>query len=414
MADLLLSGFLSSAARFPDRPALDLGGRELSYSELLARAAASAAFLGLSQSQTPTITGVFAARSEAAYVGILAALYRGETYLPLNPGLPTARLAYMLEHSGCTQLIADSAEADALDALLDSAKNPVTVTMADCSDAPDLAERHPRHRILGGTGAMRAQSDPRQPDPGDPAYLLYTSGSTGRPKGVAVSHKNVAHFLAVCADRYEFDETDRFSQMFDLGFDLSVFDLFMAWSVGACVCVPGPGEQMLPAAYISRSNISVWFSVPSVAVLLNRLRQLEPGAFPDLRLSLFCGEALQSDAARAWTRAAPNGMLENLYGPTEATIACTGFRWTGEMTDEPTVPIGYPFAGLTAKVVDDDLNEVAAGTPGELLIAGPQVALGYWKDRDKTKAAFVNDPASGARAYRTGDLVRRPASDAEP
>ena len=100
MADLLLSGFLSSAARFPDRPALNLGGRELSYSELLARAAASAAFLGLSQSQTPTITGVFAARSEAAYVGILAALYRGETYLPLNPGLPTARLAYMLEHSG--------------------------------------------------------------------------------------------------------------------------------------------------------------------------------------------------------------------------------------------------------------------------------------------------------------------------
>ena len=188
----------------------------------------------------------------------------------------------------------------------------------------------------------------------------------------------------------------------------------MAWRVGGCVCCPDDAELMLPAEFIRRAGITVWFSVPSVAVLLNRLRQLEPGAFPRLRYSLFCGEPLPAAAAVAWAAAAPSSVVENLYGPTELTLACMAWRLPVFAQASGTAPIGAPLAGLVARVVTPTLTDVAPGEAGELLVSGPQVALGYWNDPEKTAAAFVRDPATGARAYRTGDLVLRPQAPDGP
>ena len=411
--DWLGAGFMATLEKFPDRPALAVGGAELSYRELAAHAAALARAMGPAEPREPPLTAVFAARSVAAYAGVLAALFRGHGYVPLNPKFPAKRLGYMLRHAGCRTLIVDEAAQPALADLVAEAGGPFRIVFADRVDVTDLAPRFPGHDLhagrLPGPDAL-----PTAPDitAGDIAYLLFTSGSTGLPKGVMVSHGNVAHFLSVMRARYDLDETDRFSQMFDLTFDLSVFDIFMAWKVGGCISCPAPGELILPADFIRDAGITVWFSVPSVAVLLNRLHQLEPGCFPGLKLSLFCGEALPAEAAEAWAAAAPNAVLENLYGPTEVTIACTAYRWRGipphTINETGIVPIGTALPGLSATVVDDGLREVAPGAQGELLMAGPQVALGYWRDEEKTGAAFVTDPASGERAYRTGDLVRRP------
>ncbi len=150
------------------------------------------------------------------------------------------------------------------------------------------------------------------------------------PKGVLVAHRNVTPLIRGMAERYEIDEHDRCSQTFDLTFDLSVFDMFVAWERGASVHCLTDKTLLKPGGFIRDHELTVWFSVPSVAVFLRRFGMLTPGRYPSLRWSLFCGEALPVEIAEAWAAAAPNSIVENLYGPTEATIACTVYRWDGE------------------------------------------------------------------------------------
>jgi len=165
------------------------------------------------------------------------------------------------------------------------------------------------------------------------------------------------------------------------------------------------------AQRIRDAELTIWFSVPSTAVLLSRLGKLKPDTYPGLRLALFCGEALPQEILEAWSLAAPKAVLENLYGPTEVTIACTAYRWDpmrspGEC-ELGLVPIGEPYPGMSALVADEALREVAPGEAGELLMGGPQVSLGYWQDPERTATAFVRPPDRDAVFYRTGDRVRR-------
>lgn len=404
------AGFHASAQRHPERVALEVAGEKLTYGELAARASFIAEALGPAPSDPP-LTGIFAAGSVATYAGILGTLLKGHGYVPLNPKFPDDRLAYMLTHSGCRSIVVDAQQEARLPDLLTNVPPGLTVILADRAEVEGVDL--PGHTVVAGKGASPL---PPAPDVAgdDIAYILYTSGSTGTPKGVMVSHANVHHFLSVMQSRYGLRETDRFSQMFDLSFDLSVFDLFMSWLAGGTLVIPLQEDQLLAAEYIGRERITVWFSVPSVAVLLNRMRQLEPGRYPDLRYALFCGEALPADATGAFAAAAPNAILENLYGPTEVTLACTLYRWHAGAVEEcenGNVPIGTAYDGMIARVVDEHLGDVAEGETGELMMVGPQVAPGYWKDPEKTAAVFVVDPATGAPAYRTGDLVRRPKGD---
>src|SRR6202043_2674822 len=130
------------------------------------------------------------------------------------------------------------------------------------------------------------------------------------------------------------------------------------------------------------------FSVPSTAVFMKKLGTLKPGTYPSVRLSLFCGEALPMEVVRAWAEAAPNSGIENIYGPTELTIACTAYCWDRDRSPSEChlgiVPIGEPFDGMDAIVVDEDLKEVPLGNPGELLVTGEQLTPGYWRDGEKT------------------------------
>jgi non-ribosomal peptide synthetase component F len=227
-----------------------------------------------------------------------------------------------------------------------------------------------------------------------------------------VAHRNVTHFVDAMVERYGVTEQDRFSQTFDLTFDLSVFDMFVAWERGACLCAPTQSQKMLPGKYINDAGITIWFSVPSTAVLMSRLRMLKPGKYPGLRYSLFCGEALPAEVLQKWAEAAPNSVAENLYGPTELTIACTLYRWDPERSpdecEQGVVPIGEPYPGMTVLVADEQLREVAEGDTGELLMTGPQLTLGYYRDPERTAAAFVEPEGRQDVYYRTGDRVRRP------
>ena len=411
--DLLHDGFMASALRMPEATALTVAGRTMSYAELRARALRLAATLQRSEEAAGRpLAAVYADRSETAFAGILGSLLSGRGYVPLNPHYPTAKTRQMLEQSGCNMLIVDSSAEAQLPALLDGCGRTLVV-LPDRSDVSSVAGQLVGHLVIGRDDiASETAWQPVRPSSDAPAYLLFTSGSTGRPKGVMVSHRNATHFVCTAVARYGIGAGDRLSQMFDTTFDLSVFDLFVAWQAGACVCCPQRTMLWNPGSFIRDQRLTVWFSVPTVAMLMNQLGALKRGAYPSLRWSLFCGERLLEDAVMAWAAAAPSATIENLYGPTELTVACTAYRWDPRHSpaecEHGVVPIGYPLPGMQALVVDEATAEVAPGEVGELLMAGPQRTPGYWQDEAATSRAHVTVPGRADVFYRTGDRVRRP------
>lgn len=407
----LWSGFTESLAKFPHRPAIDVV-RQVTYEELANRAKSIAAAIQKRQSQIP-LTAIFAHRSGTAYTAILGALLAGNGYVPLNRTFPAARTKYMLSKAGCESLVIDASSEPQLPEVIAECQQSLLLIFPDRTDIDDLVASYPNHQVIG-QNELLSEKEWREPasSPDSIAYLLFTSGSTGEPKGVIVSHRNACHYVGYVTERYSITSKDRLSQNFDLTFDLSAHDMFVAWESGACVCCPTLKQTIKPAAFINDAALTAWFSVPSTAIFMRRLGGLEPNAYPNLRLSLFCGEALPVEVAKQWALAAPNSVIENLYGPTELTIACTAYRWNGETVEVSNglVPIGQPFPGMEAMIVDEELKELPDSEAGELLMTGPQLSLGYWKDEERTRRGFVKIAGKNDTYYRTGDRVRR-ASD---
>jgi len=415
----LWHGFLSSSESVPDRPAIMTEGQILSYAQLRETACRIAATIqSYPAHHGPALTGIFAYRSSTAFAGVLGALLAGNGYVPLNRTFPIERTQIMFERSDSQSIVVDSDSLAQLDVLLDRASKSILVLLPDTDEVAALRDRWPNHVIVGRRD-LAASSSWQEPtaNPDAIAYLLFTSGSTGIPKGVMVAVRNVVTFVDYMAERYQITEKDRFSQMFDMTFDLSVFDMFVCWERGACLFCPPQKTLINPSKFIRDHELTVWFSVPSTAAFMKQLGNLKPGRFPSLRLSLFCGESLPVPSVLAWAEAAPNSVVENLYGPTELTIACTLYRWNAASSlaesELGVVPIGYPYPGMKVLVVNEALQEVPPGEEGELLMNGPQMSLGYWKDADKTAAAFVVPPGKTEVYYRTGDRVRRP-HDGQP
>ncbi len=408
----LVSGFLRSLLANPGSPALELGELSLSYEQLWNYAGRITACLDHTLDPSEKVVAVLANRSIAAYGGILGVLASGRGYVPLNPKFPLERTLVMLKASGCKTLVVGQECAATLESLLPRVNTPLTLIIPDSPDSGWEPKNMSLHRVISAHRLSRI-ADPCEPvvDASDTAYLLFTSGSTGVPKGVAVSQSNVVAYMEFAAKRFGMHGGDRCSQNFDLTFDLSVHDLFTCWDAGATLC-PYAEQTLTPATLVEEKELTCWFSVPAVAMFASKLGLLEPEAFPTLRWSLFCGEALSSSLAAAWQAAANNSILENLYGPTEATIAITYYRWDSATSPAECVrglvPIGWPFDGQQVCAVNDGLAPVPVGESGELCLGGSHVTRGYLNDPEKTAKSFVRLKHTGDQIwYRTGDLVRQ-------
>lgn len=384
--------FAASRKAFASRTAVEVRGRRFSYAETGAIADALAA--ALVNRGRPRRVGVVGTRTPGAYLGYLAALRTGATVVPLNPAFPPARVAAICEAARVEVVLADDAAAD-----LAGSAPVLRVDVDELAGAP-------------------AEPLPPAASGEDVAYVLYTSGSTGAPKGVPITHRNVLSYLAEVSGRYEVGPESRLTQAFDLTFDPSVYDMFVAWGTGATLVVPSRDELLRPVDFVVRQRITHWFSVPSVVSYARRLRQLAPDAMPDLRWSLFAGEQLTLDDAAAWQRSAPGSRIANLYGPTELTVTCTAYRLPAEPGDWPrtangTVPIGQVHPGHEHLIVDPDGHPAATG---ELVMRGPQRFPGYADSRDDA-GRFVtvadgravpydgSSRLTGEHWYRTGDQV---------
>lgn len=392
------------ASRNPSQLALSVGGVDFSYRALADSAGRVSGWLG-----SASRVGILAARSLDAYLGILGTCWAGGAYVPLSPRLPPERLMKLLEITALDALVVDSQGLKLL-AKGGAAFSPRRV-LFPTGGSVMLADREHGRLTVAGSHSLQCLGSPRSPKPlndDNLAYIIFTSGTTGTPKGVMVTAGSVFQFLAVMEKRYCLTPDDRVSQASELTFDVSVFEMFLSWRLGASVHVVPPEQLMAPLSFIRQKELTVWSSVPSIAAFMRRMKMLKPGVLPSLTYSVFAGEALPFSLAEIWQSAATNSVVDNMYGPTEATVYCLGDRFVAAAeatTGRNTVPIGRPIEGIEAAILNSSLKWSPDNEQGQLAIAGKQLARGYFNDAAETASRFP--VIDGRRWYLTGDLVSR-------
>ena len=421
MAYLLQQLLTDSAARAPERPAVAVGERRLSYREL-DRLSNQVARALLAQGVAPgDRVGIFAPKSAAAIVAVYGALKAGACYVPLDPKSPAPRLTAIMADSGIAVVLADQATARTAAAMADSVPQLRSVVVTgphwgrEAAPGPESGPG-PRDPAIVPWDAVLAEPDGAvaadQAIDADLAYILYTSGSTGTPKGVMISHRASLTFVEWAAACTGLTEQDRVCSPAPLHFDLSVFDLFAACKATACMAVVPEMTAMFPAKlaqWIERDQISVWYSVPSVLTMLVTYGNLRGFDLSRLRAIIFAGEVFPAKHLNGLMAELPHARFLNWYGPTETNV-CTWYEVpAGSAGLTAPVPIGKACANTDAFGVTDDGGRVSKpGEEGELYVRGSGLMRGYWGDPGKTGRMLVRNPFQSAYdeiAYRTGDLV---------
>lgn len=411
---LLVAGFLDAARSQANSNALWVDEQVYTYAELLLRVARITRTLTRENKDcSKQRCALLVDRSVTAYASVLGSLLAGMSYVPLNAKFPVQRNLRMVELSSSTSIVVDERSMDAAKDLLQAYPDPLTVIMPETEVLPVWAASASQHTYI----LRRQMADANVATLGLPvkanpvAYILFTSGSTGLPKGVAVTNDNASTYVASIIARYQPGPGDRFTQFFDFTFDLSVHDVFVSLSAGACLYSVPAKVMMMPLKFVQQHELTHWFSVPSLAACLKRYNALRPDTLPSLRCTLFCGEALPTSLVKDWRPAAPNSIVENLYGPTEATIAFTVYPYPADdarIAALPVVPIGQPLPGQETIILNEQFQPVADGEIGELYLGGSQLAQSYWENAELTRQRFLNLRFEGRLAqrwYRTGDLA---------
>ena len=213
---------------------------------------------------------------------------------------------------------------------------------------------------------------------------------------MVITHSNVIAFVTWALKHFGIDHTDRFSGHTPFHFDLSTFDIFGTFAAGAELHLVPPGVAQVPpklVEFIRNSQLTQWFSVPSVLNYIAKFNALRQGDFPSLRRVLWCGEVLPTPALTYWMKHLPHVRFTNLYGPTEATIASSYYDVPAcPQNPQEQIPIGRACGGEELLVLDDDLDPVLPDHIGHLYIGGVGLSPGYWRDEEKTARAFIPDP----------------------
>lgn len=390
--------FAQVLAQHADRTALiyPAEGRRVSYRELGSLADQAAQDLSARGLHAGQVLALLNDKSPAAYAVMLACLRLGVAYTHLDPDSPVERLR---------KILGVSAPALVVNAFAGQRSSAELAELAGCP-ALDLDQLQPP--------AESAELPPITQVCGNaPAYLMFTSGSTGTPKGAVMSHANVLGFIAWSQSRFDITPDDVLTNVNPMYFDNSVFDVYSALFSGAAL-VPLTASQLRDTRQVVRlvneARCTVWFSVPSMLIYLLTTRALAPGDFPAIRKIVFGGEGFPKPKLKQlFDLFGQRADLENVYGPTECTCICSAY--TISEADFADLTVLAPL-GRLAQNFDYEILPADPSNPdfGELFLRGPQVGLGYYRDPERTAAAFQQNPRHSDfhdRGYRTGDLVER-------
>jgi amino acid adenylation domain-containing protein len=380
--------FEAQVERTPDAIALSYKDQRVTYRELNSRANQLAHYLQELGVGPEVLVGIFMERSLEMVIGIYGIIKAGGAYVPLDPEYPPERVAFMARDAQAPVLLTQKHLTEKLP------EHKAKVICLD-SDWSTIARENSRNFVSGA-------------QPENLAYVIYTSGSTGTPKGAMNTHRGICNRLLWMQDAYQLTDRDRILQKTPFSFDVSVWEFFWPFLVGARLVVARPGghkDSNYLIKTIQEQEITTLHFVPSMLQVFLEEKDVEKCT--TLKRVICSGEALPYELQEHFFARLP-AELHNLYGPTEAAVDVS--YWPCKRGgDRHIVPIGYPVANTQLYILDAHLQPVPVGIPGELYIGGVQVARGYLNRRELTAEKFIPDPFSavpGARLYRTGDLAR--------
>ncbi len=372
----VLAAIQSQIEENPENAALFSGDDVLTYRELNARSGRLAASLRARGVSNDVPVALCLPRSFDFVTAALAVWKAGGAYVPMDPAYPAERLAFILQDAQASVLITDA-----------------TLAQRFPKDAAEIMD-------VAALDASDAAPPESEPAPGDLAYVIYTSGSTGTPKGVEITHAGLANLIAWHCDAFSVTSIDRASHVAGLGFDASVWELWPYLAAGAAVHLADDVTRSSPELlrdWIVAKGITIAF-VPTP--LAERIISFEWPRETALRMLLTGGDVLHHHPPRGL----PFTFVNN-YGPTESTVVATSGIVLPRNGAGALPSIGQPIANTRVYLLDEDLREVADGTPGEIHISSPGLARGYRNSPDLTAYRFIQ--TDYGRLYKTGDLGRR-------
>lgn len=374
------------ARQDPNRVAYDDLGQTNTYGELKQYSDALAAHLDAMHLSREAPILVYGGQTFAMMATFLGIVKSGHAYVPIDTHSPVERLTTIND-------IAQPAAAIAVTALPTDLPQTAVITptaLQTIFETP-VEDYQVDHGVAGD----------------ETYYIIFTSGTTGKPKGVQISHTNLLSYVNwMLGEDFGLPQRPRTLSQAPYSFDLSVMD----WgptlaSGGTLVALPKRVTDNFKALFetLPKMQLDVWVSTPSFVDICLLEPTFDAQHYPQLKHFLFCGEELTHTTAQTLQQRFPQARIFNTYGPTETTVAVTQVEITPQiLADYPRLPIGYVKDDTTIKIVDDQLNEVPAGTEGEILISGPSMSKGYLNNPDKTAKAFIN--WHGKQVYRAGDL----------
>ena len=377
----VLDLFAAQVAAHPDQPAVVAADTTLTYRELdersdrLARHLADVYGVGKGH-----LTGICMARDEWMIIAILAILKTGGAYIPIDVNLPEARKRYIITDARLQLLVV----------------RPSYAAMQDV----DIQYCVPDESLTDGMTPVEAPD--AMPGPSDLAYVIYTSGSTGEPKGVMVEHGGIANTVHAQQTLFKVKPGERGLQFASPSFDASVWEIFLMLASGGALYIIDDAARQEPGmldAFLIRHHIDV-ITIPPIC-----LQMMSDEAMRTVRTVITAGEASIRESVGRYLQW---GEYYNAYGPTETSICATAYRMApGDELPAEGIPIGPPIPNTTIYILDDQLELMPAGLPGEICIGGPGLARGYLHRPALTATRFIDHPwKNGQRLYRTGDVGR--------
>ena len=387
--DTLWSWFARQAALTPDRVALSDGPVAVTYAEARAQADRVGRRLRAAGVTRGALVGLCSGRSVELVIGLLGILRAGAAYLPLDPAYPLDRLHYMLADAEVAAVVVHGT---------------------------DLALPHPCRleltALVAEDGALTAENGVEEAEAEDPAYVIYTSGSTGRPKGCVVTQANVVRLMRATEAWFDFGADDVWTLFHSHAFDFSVWEIWGALLYGGRLVVVREEVSRTPEAFhdlLQAERVTVLNQTPSAFRQLQAVDLARPVGGLALRTVIFGGEALEPRSLLPWfdRHGDEHPRMVNMYGITETTVHVTyrPIRRADALSGRGSV-IGKRIPDLTLYVVDERLEPVPVGVPGELLVGGAGLARGYLNRPELTAERFVQNPFGPGRLYRSGDLAR--------
>ncbi|WP_222930911.1 non-ribosomal peptide synthetase [Microcystis aeruginosa] len=413
--------FEEQVERTPDAVAVVFEGQQLTYNELNCRANQLAHYLQSLGVKPDELVGICVERSLEMIVGLLGILKAGGAYLPLDPEYPIERLSFMLEDAQLSVLLTQQKLGETLP------QHQASIICLD-TDWEKIAEN--------------SQSNPENTvTPDNLAYVIYTSGSTGKPKGVLVNHSNVVRLFAATDAWYNFNSQDVWSLFHSYAFDFSVWEMWGALLYGGrLVVVPYLITRSPEAFYqlLCQEKVTILNQTPTAFRQLIQAEESLKGSFPlsrgdrssttdndlSLRLVIFGGEALEINSLQPWFQRHGDQcpQLVNMYGITETTVHVTYRPLSMTDLDSTASVIGRPIPDLQVYLLDQYLQLVPVGVPGEMYVGGAGVTKGYLNRPELTKERFISSPFEKdevipptplnkggnepSKLYKTGDLAR--------